>query len=57
MIVGWLYLRREGGTAAQQLTWSSLKYRYQRWRMRRRLKAVQYEDFEARRRSQDKRFH
>jgi membrane associated rhomboid family serine protease len=57
LLVGWLYLRRDGGTAAQQLSWAQIKFRFQRWRMRRRLRAVQYQEWEARRRDQDRRFH
>jgi membrane associated rhomboid family serine protease len=57
VLVGWLYLRQRGGIAAQQLSWAQLKYRLHRWRMRRRLRAVQYEEWEARRREHDRRYH
>ena len=58
VLVGWLYMRRHGGAGVQQLSWAHLKHRLHRWRMRRRLRAVQYEEWEARRRNQDdRRFH
>lgn len=59
VVVGWLYLRREGHGAAQQplFTWEQLKYRWRRYRMRRRLKAVQYQEWEAKRREHDRRYH
>lgn len=63
VLVGWLYMRRHGGAGVQQLSWAHIKHRFQRWRMRRRLRAVQYEEWEERRRSQeerrrdDRRFH
>jgi membrane associated rhomboid family serine protease len=59
VLVGWLYLRREGGGAAQQplFTWEQLKYRWRRYRMRRRLRAVQYQEWEAKRREHDRRYH
>jgi membrane associated rhomboid family serine protease len=59
VVVGWLYLRHEGHGAAQQplFTWEQLKYRWRRYRMRRRLKAVQYQEWEAKRREHDRRYH
>jgi len=59
VLVGWLYLRHEGGGAAQQplFTWEQLKYRWRRYRMRRRLRAVQYQEWEAKRREHDRRYH
>ena len=56
VIVGWLYLRREGD-AGSLFSWAQLKYRWRRYRMRRKLRAVQYDEYEARRREQDRRFH
>ena len=56
VVVGWLYLRRTGD-ARSLLTLDKIKYRWRRYRMRRRLRAVQYEESEARRRENDKRFH
>jgi membrane associated rhomboid family serine protease len=57
VVVGWLYMRRHGGAGIQQLSWAQVKHRFQRWRMRRRLKAIQYQEWEERRRNQDRRFH
>lgn len=60
VIVGWIYLRRKGHANAI-FTLSHLKSRWKRYRMRKKLRAVRYEEFEARRRDQDKdndrRFH
>ncbi len=49
VIVGWLYMRRQGGTP-NPFSWSHLKYRWRRYRMRQKLRAVHYEDVQARRR-------
>ncbi len=49
VIIGWLYMRRQG-TTANPLSWSHLKYRWRRYRMRQKLRAVHYEDTQARRR-------
>ncbi len=58
VVVGWLYLRREGGAGQQPLfTWEQLKYRWRRYRMRRRLRAVQYQEWESKRREHDRRYH
>lgn len=43
VLVAWLYLRREGQTGRLLPTWNQLRYRLHRWRMRRRLRAVQRE--------------
>ena len=61
VIVGWLYLRRDGRTG-QLFTLEQLKYRWRRHRMRQKLRAVQYEEFENRRRrdesdQNDRRYH
>ena len=56
VLVGWIYLRRSGD-AGSLLTLEHLKYRWRRYRMRQKLRAVQYEEYEARRREQDRRFH
>ena len=45
----WLYLRRDG-TTGRALSWGSIKHRWRRYRMRQKLRAVQMEDLEARRR-------
>lgn len=57
VLVGWLYLRSQGDVDGRLVSWSQLKFRLNRWRMRRRLRAVQYEEWEARRREHDRRFH
>jgi membrane associated rhomboid family serine protease len=51
VLAGWIYLRRRG-EAGNALTFSHLQYRWRRWRMRQKLRAVQREDLEARRRSE-----
>ncbi len=53
VIVGWIYLRRHGHANAI-FTLGHLKSRWKRYRMRKKLRAVRYEEFEARRRDQDK---
>jgi len=54
VIVAWIYLRRQGQTGAL-FSWSQLKYRWKRHQMRKKLRAVQYEESESKRREQDKR--
>jgi len=56
VVVGWLYLRRSGD-AGSLFSLSQLKYRWRRYRMRQKLRAVQQEEWEARRREQDRKFH
>jgi membrane associated rhomboid family serine protease len=51
--VGWLYLRSTGDAGAQ-LSLAQLKYRWKRYRMRRKLRAVQYEEWESKRRDKDR---
>jgi hypothetical protein len=41
--------RRRGAT----ISWKQIKFRLERWRMRRRLRAVQYEEWESRRRRRE----
>ncbi len=53
VIVGWIYLRRKGHANAL-FTLSHLKSRWKRYQMRKKLRAVRYEEFEARRRDQEK---
>jgi len=53
VLVGWIYLRRRGA-AGKLFTWNQLKHRWRRYRMRQKLRAVRYEDFEARRKRQDR---
>jgi membrane associated rhomboid family serine protease len=54
--VGWLYLRSMGDARAQ-LSLGSIKHRWRRFRMRQKLKAVQYEEWESKRRERDRRYH
>ena len=56
VVVGWLYMRRKG-EAQRSLSLERLKYRWRRHRMRRKLRAVQHEEMEARRRNRDRRYH
>ncbi len=53
VIVGWMYLRRKGHANAI-FSFSQLRSRWKRHRMRRKLRAVHYEEFEARRRANEK---
>jgi membrane associated rhomboid family serine protease len=58
VLVGWLYLRRKGEAGARTLSLEHLKYRWKRHRMRQKLRAVRYEESEARRRrNNDQRLH
>ena len=60
VIVGWIYLRRTGHANAI-FTLGHLKSRWKRHQMRKKLRAVKYEEFEAKRRdnekNNDRRFH
>jgi membrane associated rhomboid family serine protease len=56
VLVGWLYLRRRGD-AGRLFSLEQLKYRWRRYRMRQKLRAVQYEEMESRRRQDEKRYH
>jgi membrane associated rhomboid family serine protease len=60
VIVGWIYLRRQGHANAI-FSLSQLKSRWKRHQMRKKLRAVRYDEFEARRRDNekdnDRRFH
>jgi membrane associated rhomboid family serine protease len=49
VVVGWLYLRRSGH-AGSVVTFSQLRHRWRRYRMRQRLRAVRDDEFETRRR-------
>jgi membrane associated rhomboid family serine protease len=53
VIVGWIYLRRKGHANAV-FTLGNLKSRWKRYRMRKKLRAVRYDELEARRRDQEK---
>ncbi len=56
VLVGWLYLR-SSGEAGSLFSIAHLKHRWRRHRMRQKLRAVQYEEWEAKKRQQDRRFH
>jgi membrane associated rhomboid family serine protease len=56
VLVGWIYLKRRGDTG-NLLTWGHLKYRWRRFRMRQRLRAVRVEDLRERRRRDDHTLH
>jgi membrane associated rhomboid family serine protease len=53
VLMGWLYLRRKGEAGSRILSFEHLKYRWKRYRMRQKLRAVRYEEWEARRRRDD----
>jgi membrane associated rhomboid family serine protease len=53
VVVGWLLLRSSGDTG-QLLSLDQIQYRWRRWRMRRRLRAVQNDDWRARSRDDDR---
>jgi membrane associated rhomboid family serine protease len=59
VVVGWAYLRWQGDARASAISWEQIKLRWRRYRMRRKLRAVQYEDWEQKRREQEqrRRFH
>jgi membrane associated rhomboid family serine protease len=60
VIVAWIYLRRKGHANAI-FTLGNLKSRWKRYQMRKKLRAVRYEEFETRRRdhekNNDRKFH
>ncbi|MBW2267083.1 MAG: rhomboid family intramembrane serine protease [Deltaproteobacteria bacterium] len=58
VIVGWLYMRRHGRTGPL-FSWSQLKYRWRRYRMRGQLRAVRHEEAARRRkrRNDDRTIH
>ena len=52
VLVGWLYLRRSGeGSGLPRLGLERIKYRWRRYRMRQRLRAVRNEEWNQRQRS------
>jgi len=58
ILVGWLYLRRKGEAGSQTLSFQHLKHRYKRYRMRRKLRAIHYEEWERNRKNDnDRRYH
>ena len=52
VIVGWLYMRRQGETGGL-FTVGQLRNRWRRYKMRRRLRAVRYEEYTRRKRHDD----
>lgn len=56
VIVGWLYMRRQGDVG-NLFSLQQLKYRWRRHRMRQKLRAIQYQEFERRRDDDDRRMH
>jgi membrane associated rhomboid family serine protease len=57
VLMGWLYLRRDGEAGSHTLSLASLKHRYKRYRMRQKLRAVRYNEWERSRRDDDRRLH
>lgn len=55
VVVAWLYMRRTGDTRGF-FSIAQLKLRWRRYRMRQKLRSIQYEEFE-RRRDDDRRMH
>jgi membrane associated rhomboid family serine protease len=51
VLVGWLYLRRSGEAGSRTLSRGHLKYRWNRFKMRKKLRAVRYQEHEERRRT------
>ncbi len=56
VLVGWLYLRRDG-TTGSLFNLKQLRYRWRRYRMRQKLRAVRMEEHEQRRRRDDHTVH
>jgi hypothetical protein len=54
VLIGWLLLRSQGETGTL-LSLEQIKYKIRRWRMRRRLRAVQQEEWRDRKRDDDRR--
>jgi membrane associated rhomboid family serine protease len=58
VLMGWLYLRRGGEAGSHTLSVRQLKYRWKRYRMRQKIRAVRLEEWESqRRRDDDHRVH
>ena len=57
VLMGWLYLRRSGEPGQRTLSLDHLKWRWKRYRMRRKLRAVRSQDWERSRRDDDHRVH
>ena len=56
VIAGWIYLRRQGHTGAL-FSLGQLKLRWRRYRMRQKLRSVHYEEFEQKRRDDERKYH
>jgi membrane associated rhomboid family serine protease len=56
VIVAWIYLRRSGQVGSV-LSINQLRRRWKRHRMRQKLRAVRYEEFEAKRRDDERKYH
>lgn len=56
VIVAWIYLRRKGHVGSV-FSMGQLRLRWKRYRMRRKLRAVRYEEFEAKRRDNKRKYH
>jgi membrane associated rhomboid family serine protease len=54
VVVAWFYMRRQGHTGSF-FSLSALKLRWRRYRMRQKLQAVRYEEFEKKREEQERR--
>jgi membrane associated rhomboid family serine protease len=52
-LMGWLYLRRGGEAGQRTLSLNHLKWRFKRYRMRRKLRAVRYQEWERKRGDDD----
>jgi len=53
VLMGWLYLRRKGEAGSRTLSLEHLRYRWRRYRMRQKLRAVRLDEWEGRRRPDD----
>ena len=49
VLMGWLYLRRKGHAGAKSFSLGHLKYRWKRYRMRQKLRSVEYKEWEKKR--------
>jgi hypothetical protein len=55
VLMGWIYMQRKSEAGGQALSIKSMMYRFKRYRMRQKLRAVRYEEWERNRRSDDDR--
>lgn len=56
VLAGWIWLRRRGETG-RLFRWQELNARWRRFQMRRKLRAVKHEEWEAERRHRENRYH